>query len=120
MSYTWTEERGSGKDVNYRIPGRAYVGVSWKGWYHISLYVAAQDRWVREPGVYAHAEEAREWAELLLEEQDITTGLVPQEFLVTLTVQVQARTAAEAQEIAKRLRREEFTTAALNVEEAVA
>lgn len=115
MSYTWTVE-GTGKERNYRVPGRAFVGVSWKGWYHISLYNAAEDRWVREPGVYAHAEEAQEWAELLLEEQDILTGQTPVPFTVTFTVTVEARSAEEAQEIAKRLDRADLTITASELE----
>lgn len=111
MSYTWTVE-GTGKDRNYRIPGRAFVGVSWNGWYHISLYNADEDRWVREPGVYAHADEAKEWALLLVEEQDITTGQTPVPFTVTFAVTVAARTAEEAVEIAKRLDRAAFAITA--------
>lgn len=111
MSYTWTVE-GTGKDRNYRVPGRAFVGVSWKGWYHISLYLAAEDRWAREPGVYATAEEAKEWAELLLEEQDIITGQTPQPFTVHFSVTVQARTAEEAVEIARRMSLADLTPAA--------
>lgn len=115
MSYAWTVE-GTGKDRNYRVPGRVFVGVSWKGWYHISLYIAAEDRWVREPGVYATAEEAKEWAELLLEEQDIVTGQTPVAFTVHFTVTVEARTAAEAVEIARRMNLAGFTPTAAPAE----
>lgn len=112
MSYTWNEERWGAKDINYRVPGRAFVGRNWKGWYHISLYSAAQDRWVREPGVYAHADEAREWAELLLEEQDILDGATTDTYRVVLTADIPARSAQEAIEIARRMSREDFTIAA--------
>lgn len=116
MSYTWIEERHAPKEINYRVPGRAFVGRSWNGWYHISLYVAAEDRWVREEGVYANAAEAREWAELLLEEQDILTGAVTETYRVTFTVEVEARSAQEAVEIAKRVNRADLTITAENLE----
>ena len=116
MSYTWNQE-GTGKEATYRVPGRAYVGISWKGWYHISLYNAVEDRWVREPGVYARAEEALEWAELLLEEQDIIEGLTTQTYRVTFTVDLPARSEAEAIEIARRLARTEFAANAVALAE---
>lgn len=67
MDYTWTEERW-GSDKGYRIPKTAYVGVSWGGWWHASLFDAERNLWVRQDGVFPTAAEAREWAELLLEE----------------------------------------------------
>lgn len=103
--YTWIEERISSakKDVAYRVPGRAYVGPSWSGWYHISLYVAAEDRWVRENGVYSTASEAIEWAELLLTDADENAPQA-QTFTVSWTVTVTARTPEEAEQAAKNLR----------------
>lgn len=114
MSYTWITEGGPAKkDTAYRVPGRAFVGPSWSGWFHISLYNADEDRWVREPGVYHTSSEAIEWAELLLAEAD-ENAPEAQTFTVSWTLTVTARTPQEAEQAAKNLRHQ----AALTVEEA--
>jgi len=116
MTYTWTEERWAAKEINYRVPGRALVARSWGGWYHVSLFNAETGRWERQDGVYAHADEAREWAELLLDDIDDAAPVPTRVFTVSYTVEVSARTEAEAIEAARSLRdRAELTVTELEM-----